>query len=77
MVKNLPANAENAGDTRDTGLIPGSGRCPGVGNGNSLQYSLPEKIHGQRCLAGYTPWSHKELDMTERLSTHTHTHQNN
>ena len=29
MVKNLPANA---GDTRDLGLIPGSGRSPGVGN---------------------------------------------
>ena len=43
MVKNLPANAENGGDTRDTGLIPGSGRCPGVGNGNSLQYFLPKK----------------------------------
>ena len=36
MVKNLPAKA---GDIRDEGLIPGSGRCPGGGNGNSLQYS--------------------------------------
>ena len=33
MVKNLPANAG------DKGLIPGSGRSPGEGNGNSLQYS--------------------------------------
>ena len=33
MVKNLPANAG------DTGLIPGSGRYPGEGNGNPLQYS--------------------------------------
>ena len=32
VVKNLPANA---GDSRDTGSIPGSGRSPGVGNGNS------------------------------------------
>ena len=39
MVKNLPANA---GDTRDKTLIPGSGRSPGVGNGNSLQYSCLE-----------------------------------
>ena len=31
VVKNLPANA---GDTRDAGLIPGSGRFPGEGNGN-------------------------------------------
>ena len=36
MVKNLPANA---GDARDAGSIPGSGRSPGEGNGNPLQYS--------------------------------------
>ena len=36
MVKNLPANA---GDARDVGSIPGSGRSPGGGNGNPLQYS--------------------------------------
>ena len=35
VIKNLPANA---GDTRDTDLIPGSGRSPGVGSGNPLQY---------------------------------------
>ena len=34
VVKNPPANA---GGTRDTGSIPGSGRSPGVGNGNPLQ----------------------------------------
>ena len=39
MVKNLPANA---GDVRDTGLIFGLGRSPGVGNGNSVQYSYLE-----------------------------------
>ena len=33
MIKNLPANAE------DLGLIPGSGRSSGEGNGNALQYS--------------------------------------
>ena len=37
--KNLPANA---GDTRDSGLISGLGRSPGVGNGNPLQYSCLE-----------------------------------
>ena len=36
MVKNLPANT---GDARDLGLILGSGRFPGEGNGNPLQYS--------------------------------------
>ena len=39
VVKNLPAHAE---DVRDVGLIPGSGRCPGEGNGNPLQYSSLE-----------------------------------
>ena len=36
VLKNLPANA---GDARNTGLIPRSGRCPGEGNCNRLQYS--------------------------------------
>ena len=61
-VKNLPANAR---DVRDVGLIPGLGRSPGGGHGNSLQYSCLENPHGQRSLVGYSPWSHKELDMTE------------
>ena len=39
LVKNLPAKA---GDTRDNGSFPGSGRCPGEGNGNLLQYSYLE-----------------------------------
>ena len=39
VVKKLPANV---GDTRSTGLIPGLGRSPGVGNGNPLQHSCLE-----------------------------------
>ena len=39
VVKNLTANA---GDIRDEGSIPGSGRSPGEGQGNPLQYSCPE-----------------------------------
>ena len=39
MVKNPPANA---GDARDAGSVPGSGRPPGEGNGNPLQYSCLE-----------------------------------
>ena len=39
MVKNPP---DNAGDLRDTDLIPGLGRSPGEGNGNPLQYSCLE-----------------------------------
>ena len=37
MLKNLPADA---GDARDSGSIPGSGRSPAEGNGNLLQYSF-------------------------------------
>ena len=67
--KNLPANA---GDKRDMGVIPGSGRSPGRGHGNPFQYSssipvfLPGESHGQRSLAGYSPWNFKELDITEQ-----------
>ena len=39
LVKNLPVNAA---DIRDPGLIPGSGRSPGGGHGNSFQYSSLE-----------------------------------
>ena len=41
VVKNLPANE---GDAGDTGLIPASGRSPGVKNGNPLQYSCLENF---------------------------------
>ena len=61
-VKNLPARA---GEVRVLGSIPGSGRSPGGGHGNSVQYSCLENPHGQRSLAGYSPWGHKELDTTE------------
>ena len=41
MVKNPPANAE---DIRDAGSIPGSGRSPGGGHGNPLQYSCLKNL---------------------------------
>ena len=59
MVKNLPANAG------DTGSVPELGRLPGEGNGNPLQYSCLGEFHGQRNLVGYSPWGHRESDMTE------------
>ena len=37
---------------RDLGLIPGSERFPGEGNGNPLKYSWLENPHGQKSLAG-------------------------
>ena len=56
----------------DLGSIPGLWRSPGVGHGNPLQYSCLENSHGQRSLADYSPWSCKEFNMTERLSTAQH-----
>ena len=47
--KNLPANA---GDKGDKSLTLGSGRFPGEGNGNPLQYSCLEESHGPRSLGG-------------------------
>ena len=64
MVKNPPANT---GDMRDMGSIPGLGRSPGGGHGNPLQNSCLKNPHGEKSLAGYSPWGHKES--TERLST--------
>ena len=54
VVKNLSANAG------DSGLIPGSGKCPGRGNGNPFQYSCLGKSQGERSQADYSPWDHIE-----------------
>ena len=55
---NLPANEG------DPDLVPGLGKSPGGGNGNSLQYSCLGKSHRQRVLEGYRPWGPKELHTT-------------
>ena len=60
VVKNGPANA---GDVRDTGLIPGS-RIPWRRKWQPTPVFLPGKSHGQRRLAGYTPCC-KESDTAE------------
>ena len=56
------ASTYNAGDP---GSIPGSGRSPGEGNGNPLQYSCLKKSHGQRDLVGYGARVLKVTDMNE------------
>ena len=61
---------ESACRAGDLGSTPGLGRSPGEGKGYPPQYSCLENPHGQRSLVGYSPWTHKESDMTERLSTH-------
>ena len=55
-VKNLPAMQET--------WVQSLG-WEGPPKGNPLQYSCMENPHGQRSLAGYSPWGHKELDTTE------------
>ena len=40
-----------------------------LGEAVATQYLLPEKLHGQRSLAGYSPWGRKELDTSEQLNT--------
>ena len=57
-------------------LIPGLGRSPGGELGNPLQYSCLEYPHGQRSLAGYSPWGFKDSDMTGWLSRHAQTNTN-
>ena len=47
---------ESACNAGDLGLIPGLGRCPGVGHGNSLQYSCLKNPRGQMSFAGYSSW---------------------
>ena len=59
VVKNLPANA---GDARDMGSVPGSGRCPGVGNGNPLQYSCLENFMDREIWQAIVT---KDSDMTQ------------
>ena len=61
VVKNLSANV------RDMGLIPGLGQSPGEGNDSPLQFSCLG--NPKRSLARYSPWGHKELDMTEHTRT--------
>ena len=65
VVKNPPANAG------DAGLIPGSGRSPGGGNGNPHQYSYLQNPMERRAWWALSMGS--ESDATEQLSTHTET----
>ena len=58
-------------DTGDMGLFPKSGRSPGGENGNPFQYSCLKNPKNREALASYTPWSCKEQDTAEQLSTDT------
>ena len=67
MVKNLPAKA---GDIRDMGSIPGSGRSPGGGQGNQLVL-LTGESHGHRNLMATIRGVAKSQTRLKRRSTHT------
>ena len=74
VVKNPPANA---GDKR-CGFDHWVGKIPWWRVWQPSPVFLPGESRGQRSQVGYSPWGHKELDTTERLSTHactpTHRH---
>ena len=59
---------ESACNAGDPGSIPGLGKSAREGNGNPIPGFLPGEFHGQRSLAGYSPWGRKESDTTERLT---------
>ena len=60
-------SACNAGDTRDMGLIPGSGRSPSEGHGNPLQHSCLENPMDRGAWQAIVQGGHKELDTTEAI----------
>ena len=83
VVRSLPANA---GDIRDVGLIPGSGRAPGGGHSNPLQYSCLENPTDRGAWSAMVrsvaqSWTrlkplsmHARAHARARAHTHTHTH---
>ena len=62
VVKKL---STNVGRIRHAGLILGSERSPGEGNGNPLQYSCLENPMDRGAWQANSPWGHKDTDMTE------------
>ena len=68
VVKNQPSNA---GDIRDTGSIPGSGRSPGGGHGNPLQYSYQENFMVRGVCRATVHGVTKSLTQLKQMSTGT------
>ena len=62
--KNLPANS---GNVKDVGSIPGSGRVPGEGNDNPLQYSCLENFMDRETWQATVHGVSKESDLTEHI----------
>ena len=71
VVNNPPASIGNARNARSTPCV---GKIPWCRKWQPTSVSLPGKYHEQRGLEGYSSWTCKELDVTERLSVHAHMH---
>ena len=71
MVKNLHANIGIVGDT---GSLPGSGRSPGEGNGNPLQYSCLEDPMDRGASQATVPGVAKSQARLSMPATHVRTH---
>ena len=59
---------ESAWNAGNQGLIPGSGRFPWRRKWQAIPVFLPGEFHGQRSLAGYSPWGYK--DWTQLINCH-------
>ena len=70
MVNNLSMNAGVIRDQRDAGFIPGSGRSPGEGPGNPLQYSGLENSMGSTVAKSRTRLSDFHLDIIRLFIVH-------
>ena len=70
VVKNPPAMQEMH---RTHGFSPWAGKIPWRKKWQPIPVFLPGELHGQRSLAGYSPWGHKESDTTEQLTHTEHT----
>ena len=80
FISNFPRGSDRKESTCNVGdldSVPGLGRSPVGRHGNPLQYSCLENLYGQRSLAGYSPWGHKELNTTELLTLHYYLRLNN
>ena len=63
MVKNLPASAGAVGSILGLRVCPGEGK-----KWEPTPVLLPGESHGKKSLTGYSPWGHKERDMTKQLN---------
>ena len=68
----LVVKPANAGDVRDSGLIPGLGRCPVGGHGNPLQYSCLENLMDRGALQATVCWVSKSQTLTHDIIASMH-----